>query len=174
MNLLCFHRRPASGDICWEGGVPHPSRKGGRGVPPSFLTGEGGTPSFLIGSTSGLPDEGYSIPGQDRRYPIPGQGRGVPWGTAQSRSGPRSGQGTTSSVAVRNVTECWMGYPHPSGVNGVPSTSGFDGGTPPHTHQETEQHSEHLLRCGRVCLLRSRRRTFLLKKSYMIFTYISS
>ena len=53
-----------------------------------------------------------------------------------------------------------MGYPPRSRLHGVPpQPSGLDGGSTP----ETEQHSEYLLCGGRaVCLLRLRRRTFLL------------
>ena len=151
----------------WEGGVPQPSSRQGdtpassqMGGTPFFPTGGGSTPSFLV---SWYPTEQMGVPHLVNGYPPLGTGGldvGVPpigtlwvYPMGMDRVPPLH---TPPNQDWMGITPSWnwMGVPpSPSGLDGVPPT-------PP---QSGERAAERVLATQPVvCLLCSRRRTFLL------------
>ena len=131
------------------------------------ISGDGGGGDPIPG-----PDDSIQLTGE---YPIPGLGKGVPhprWGVShpanQGHLIQLIGGSTPSQVQVGGYPiqptggepppiQDWMGYPppihdwyplHPRMMGYLPPIQDWMGYPPP-SRQETEQHSEHLLRGGR-------------------------
>ena len=119
-----------------------------RGVPPSFLTGVQLPPFSRWGVPHPSQWEGLPHPKSGwGNTPIPGQDVGVPPGQDGGYPIQSQDEGTTSQVRT-------VGYPHPRLGWGVPQ------GTP--LSRSGPRSAQHVLVTQRViCLLRSRRGTFL-------------
>ena len=104
---------------------------------------------------SGL-DRGYPIPGPDGGYPIPGPDRGgtVPHSTDGGYPIQYQDRGVPWGTLIHDL----MGYPHPDlgwGYPGVLPCPRLDGVPPSPSAKRA------LITTQSVCLLHSRRRTFL-------------